>query len=293
MAKIFELFNKIDREFMKDELKKLKINQKDYDLVSLMTSKLKYLSELLSIYNKENGCSDKIVVFGNKDKFEERKTKPSALKESEVYDASKKIELLKKEGYEIAGGLGGFSFFNGEGAGELIMLPGGETVRAEIRGKIYFAQNVPPLNIYPMLFLTARKQVKTQKDNIYVVIFEDGEDIHNAIKEIKQKSKTKKTVTGALMGNFVSIEGYIFNSAAPKTVLKEIKDAQKRAMFIYQVLCGTDLEKDFGSEIHMHGFEAAKLMDRTGFGSHIYKAKVSGCALGVFGIADEVEEIKQ
>ena len=96
MAKVFELFNKMDREFMKDELKRVKVNQKDYDLVSLMTWKLKYLSELLSIYNKENGCLDKLVVFGSKDKFEERKTKPSKLKDTEVYDASKKIELLKR-----------------------------------------------------------------------------------------------------------------------------------------------------------------------------------------------------
>ena len=75
------------------------------------------------------------------------------------------------------------------------------------------------------------------------------------------------------MGSFVGIEGYIFNSAAPKTVLREIKDNEKRAMFINQVLCGQDLEKDFGSELHMHGFEAQKILDRTGFGALYLQSK--------------------
>ena len=91
------------------------------------------------------------------------------------------------------------------------------------------------------------------------------------------------------MGSFTGIEGYIFNSASPSTVLREIKDNEQRAVFVCQVLCGKDLEKDFGPELHMHGFEAQKILDRTGFGAHFYKAKVSGCAIGIFSLVEETQ----
>ena len=95
------------------------------------------------------------------------------------------------------------------------MLPGGEMVRAEIRGKVYFAQNVPPINIYPMLFLTARKQVRKQEDNIYVAIFEDADDIDGVIKEIKEKSKTKKNNNWHFDGKLCWYRGLYIQQRCP------------------------------------------------------------------------------
>ena len=288
MASVFEFDNKIDREFGREHIGKINLNALNDELRSLLSWQMKYIKEIASVYDSGDGLIDKLTIFGNPIKFDERKEKPSDVRIEEIHDAEEAVNLLKAKEYEIVGGLGGFSFDNGKSAGELIMLPGSTTIRAELRGKQYFAQNVPLRNIYPMLLMTGRK--KTQAHNtMFFVVLEKGETMNSAIQEVAARIKdNKKTITGTIMGSFVNMSGYIFTSASPKTVLHELEIGEKRNLFVYQTFLGEGIE-GFPRKVHGHGFEAARVMDRNAFGAHLYDAVVADCAIGIFGIAGEIE----
>ncbi len=287
--KIFDLTNQKDKETLKKELVYFEkaIDKTDFELTKLMSWQLGYCKELLA---RKDGIEDKLMVYGAADKFTERIEKPSPVQLSEIYDIENDVKEIKRQGYEIIGGLGGFSFNNGRYAGELIFLPGGSCMRVHIDHNKHTAMMVAPMNIYPLCVFTARKETEGAGNRTFIVVFEKGEKVTAAMDKLTMLvSDNKKTITGIISGNLSEISGYIFSSASPKTVLTEYALKENKNMFLYQALLADNI-KGFQRTVHTHGFEAAKFGEPHAFGAHIHNASVNNFAIGVFVVAGEIEQ---
>lgn len=290
--KIFDLSNGKDREILANELSILQkaMRGKDAEQQKLLSWQIKYCKELLADRARGNGVSDKIMIYGAAGKFTERIDNPSPVQLNEIYDIENDVKEIKRAGYEVMGGLGGFTFNNGHYGGELIFLPGGSCMRVHLDHGKHTAMMVAPMNIYPLCIFTARKQAEGNGDQALAVIFENGEKITNAMEKIAMLiGDSKKTITGMVSGSFSDLEGYIFTSASPKTVLTNFELKETKHLFLYQTLLAEGT-KGFQRTVHTHGFEAAKFGEPHAFGAHLNNAKVSSIAIGVFVVAGEIEK---
>lgn len=262
-------------------------SQFDSDLRQLIQIELLETRQLFPHFTRGYACHDRVLVFGRQDKFNERKNQPSPVQANEIYDLEEELKMLRRDGFEIIGGLGGFSLENGARAGELILLPGGTAVRVGMENGAHTALVVPPINIYPLAVLTARK-VSTRGEDAFLCILEKGEGIGKPMDELARRVGTsKKTITGSLSGRFEGISGYIFTRASPRTELFEFSNPASRNLFIYQNLLADNIP-GFNRALHSHGYEHAKLGQRASFGAHLYDARVADVAIGLFSIAKEV-----
>ncbi|MBS3068616.1 hypothetical protein J4450_07965 [Candidatus Micrarchaeota archaeon] len=284
--RIFDLANTKDKETLKKELGYFEKVKGDDEFRKLMSWQLGYCKELVS---RNNGVSDKVMIYGAADKFTERIEKPSPVQLSEIYDIENDVKKIKQQGYEIVGGLGGFSFNNGRYAGELIFLPGASCMRVHIDNGKNIAMMVAPMNIYPLCIFTARRETEGDGDQTFIVVFEKGEKVTIAMEKIEALvANSKKTITGVISGTFSDLTGYIFSSASPKTVLKDFALKESKNLFLYQTLLAGNI-KGFPRAVHTHGFEAAKFGEPHAFGGHLHNATVN-FAIGVFVVAGEVEK---
>lgn len=285
--RIFDLANSKDKETLKKELVYFEKASGDDEFRKLMSWQLGYCKELVS---RNNGITDKVMIYGAADKFNERVEKPSPVQLSEIYDIENDVKDIKRQGYEIVGGLGGFSFNNGRYAGELIFLPGGSCMRVHIDNNKNIAMMVAPMNIYPLCVFTARRETEGKGDPTFIVVFEKGDQITNAIEKLAiVVGNKKKTITGVINGSFSELAGYIFSGASPKTVLKEFALKESKNMFLYQTLLADNI-KGFQRIVHTHGFEAALFGEPRAFGGHLHNGVVTNFAIGVFTVAGEVEK---
>ncbi len=285
--RIFDLANSKDKETLKKELEYFEKIKGDDEFRKLMSWQLGYCKELVS---RNNGITDKVMIYGAADKFNERVEKPSPVQLSEIYDIENDVKNIKRQGYEVVGGLGGFSFNNGRYAGELIFLPGASCMRVHIDNGKHIAMMVPPMNIYPLCVFTARRETEGKGDQTFIVVFEKGEQVIIAMEKIAAiVANSKKTITGVISGSLSDLTGYIFSSASPKTILKEFALKESKNMFLYQTLLADNI-KGFKRVVHTHGFEAALFGEPHAFGGHLHNGVVNNFAIGVFTVAGEVEK---
>ena len=286
---LYDLTNPKDREGAAKELLRFEklMKKTDPEFQKLLTWQIKYCKEIVA---NKNGYEDKVMVFGSGEKFCERMEKPSPVMLNEVYDIESDVKAVKQTGYEIVGGLGGFSFNNGRNAGELVFLPGGTAVRTQLENGGHYSMMVAPMNIYPLCVFTARKPVEGNGNRMIVVIFEKGESIKEAIEKLGATAgDKKKTITGVISGSFTDLKGYIFSAASPRTVLTNFEMKENRNMFLYQTLLGSNV-RGFKRVVHTHGYEAAKFGEPHSFGAHIDDALTNVFAIGVFSVVDKVEQ---
>lgn len=286
---IYDITNPKDRESAARELARFEklVKKTEAELQKLLAWQMKYCREIIT---NKNGYEDKVMVFGSTERFIERMEKPSPVQLNEVYDIENDIKRVRQEGYEIVGGLGGFSFNNGRNAGELVFLPGGTPVRTQLENNSHYSMMVAPMNIYPLCVFTARKIIEQNRNRMIVVIFEKGESINAAMEKIAAMiGDKKKTITGVISGAFASLKGYVFTAASPSTVLTNFDLKENKNMFLYQNMLGSTVS-GFKRVIHTHGYEAAKFGEPQSFGAHIDDALVNVFAIGVFAVADKVEQ---
>ncbi len=290
---IYDMTNPKEREIAAKELLRFeKLMKKTEDeFQKLLSWQIKYCKEIVA---NKNGYDDRVVTYGSTVKFIERIEKPSPVMLSEVYDIENDVKKIKQEGYEIIGGLGGFSFNNGRDAGELVFLPGGTAIRTQLENDSHYSMMVAPMNIYPQCILTARKIADEKFDKkgnqMTIIIFEKGDDIKQGIQKISELvGDNKKTITGVISGSFTDLKGYIFSAASPKSVLTNFQMKENRNMFFYQTLLGKDV-RGFKRVVHTHGYEAAKFGEPHSFGAHVDDAIVNIFAIGVFSVVDKVEQ---
>ncbi len=287
--KIFSLSDEQERKEAEKTVLALIHKSQDHhtELDQMAHPRLVEAKELIARFNQGHGCSDRVLAYGSSEKFVERKTLPSPVKDDETYDLEGGISDLQRENYTVIGGLGGFSLANGAKAAELIMLPPGDAVRAGLENGKHVASVVPPLNIYPMAVLTGRK-FSRQGEHAFICLFEPGDLISQPMKELAAKvNDSKKTLTGTITGNFSDITGYVFTKASPQTVLVEFNEREQRNLFVYQTLLGDNVP-GFERTLHSHGYESGKLGSHASFGAHLHDAKVHSFALGIFAVAREV-----
>lgn len=262
------------------------------DLQSLLPAQLQMGQEMVGHFASGFGSYEKVVAVGGMEKFSSRKTQPSPMSASEVYDIEAHIKGLLQRGFFFVGGLGGISMENGHRAGELIIMPGGITcVRCEVdRGK-HVTMLVPPHSVYPLAVFTGRK-VSRPGQASFIALLSKGESINAPLEKIASLVKDpKKTITGSIIGSFSAQSGYIFRKAIPKTELIEFSEKEKRTLFIYQTRMGEGIP-GFTSMIHSHGYEAAKSGARDSFGAHLYDAVVDELAVGIFSVAKEMVPVR-
>ncbi|MDO8553951.1 MAG: hypothetical protein Q7S22_04040 [Candidatus Micrarchaeota archaeon] len=310
---IYEMEKQKDRESAAKELLRFEklMKKTEQEFQKLLSWQIKYCKEIVA---NKNGYEDRVITYGTTVKFIERIDNPSPVMLNEVYDIENDVKKIKQEGYEIIGGLGGFSFNNGRDAGELVFLPGGTAIRTQLENGSHYSMMVAPMNIYPQCILTARKTIDEKFDNkifqncklsnlqyendktnkksnqMIIIVFEKGDDVKQGIQKISELvGDSKKTITGVISGSFTDLKGYIFSGASPKTVLTNFQIKENKNMFFYQTLLGKDV-KGFKRVVHTHGYEAAKFGEPHSFGAHVDDAIINIFAIGVFSIIDKVEQ---